>query len=101
LSDRIAVMYLGTLVEVGQARHLMEGPLHPYTKCLLFAVPEVGSGDRHLQSLGGEIPSGVNPPSGCPFHPRCPEKILDACRGVEPVLRTVNRNHQVACHLVG
>ena len=100
LSDRIAVMYLGTLVEVGRTRKLIEKPFHPYTRSLLSAVPEVGSGEGALRSLGGEVPSGVNPPSGCPFHPRCPEKIVDACKEIEPELYAIHEERQVACHLV-
>ena len=101
LSDRIATMYLGTFVEIGETQQIIEAPLHPYTQCLLSAVPEIGSGERTLQSLGGEVASAVNPPSGCPFHPRCPEKITDDCKEIEPELRIINGNRQVACHLVG
>ena len=101
LSDRIAVMYLGSIVEVGKTQQIIEEPLHPYTKGLLFAVPEVGSRERVLQSVGGDVPSALNPPSGCPFHPRCSEEMTDDCKESEPVLRTLESERQVACHLVG
>lgn len=100
LSDRIAVMYIGSVVEVGKTQQIIETPLHPYTKCLLLAVPEVGSTDRIPQALGGEVPSALNPPPGCPFHPRCPEKIAKECEAIEPVLHTVEEGRQVACHLI-
>lgn len=101
LCDRIAVMYLGAIVEGGVTRELIESPMHPYTKCLLSAVPEVSSQRPALLSLGGEVPSGLNPPAGCPFHPRCPEALIDACKESEPELRVIDGERQVACHLAG
>lgn len=100
VSDRIAVMYLGKVVETGTARQVVESPLHPYTECLMKAVPEIGAEAHPPEALGGEVPSAVNPPSGCPFHPRCPRRITDACREGEPQMRPVEGDHQVACHLV-
>jgi len=100
VSDRIAVMYLGKVVESGAARQVVTSPAHPYTECLMEAVPEIGTDAHPPRALGGEVPSAVHPPSGCPFHPRCPRRIADACREVEPVMRTIEKNHQVACHLV-
>jgi len=99
VSDRIAVMYLGKVVETGTARRVVAAPLHPYTESLMKAVPEIDAEADHPEALGGEVPSAVNPPSGCPFHPRCPRRITDACRGEEPAMRTVEDDHQVACHL--
>jgi peptide/nickel transport system ATP-binding protein len=100
ISDRIAVMYLGTIVEVSPAAELYEDPLHPYTISLLSAVPipdpEVES-RREAILLAGDLPSPANPPSGCRFHTRCPFVQETRCRDEEPPLRTV-AGHEVACH---
>ncbi|MFQ5863101.1 MAG: ABC transporter ATP-binding protein, partial [Candidatus Brocadiales bacterium] len=87
ISDEVAVMYLGKIVERACTDELFGEPLHPYTRALLAAVPqaEPDSNDRRIV-LGGDIPSALNPPKGCPFHTRCPEKIRD-CEGVVPELR--------------
>jgi peptide/nickel transport system ATP-binding protein len=99
ISDRIAVMYLGWIVEVSSAAELYEQPLHPYTISLLSAVPipdpEIEARREHIV-LGGEVPSPLNPPSGCVFHPRCPIAI-DECRGEVPELREVKPGHRAAC----
>lgn len=99
ISDRIAVMYLGHIVEVTDSDRLYENPLHPYTRALLSAVPipdpEIEQ-NREIILLEGEVPSPLNPPSGCPFHPRCPMATAD-CRAVTPELRTIESGHQVAC----
>ncbi|MCM3657788.1 ATP-binding cassette domain-containing protein [Agromyces mediolanus] len=107
LADRIAVMYLGRIVEVADRRDLFERPMHPYTDVLLQAAPvadPVEQRGRERVVLRGEIPSPMNPPSGCSFHPRCP-LATEVCRTTEPALRTVQRadgrTAQVACHLVG
>ncbi len=102
VSDVVGVMYLGKLVEVAACDELYREPRHPYTQALLSAipVPEPG-GKRQRIILGGEVPSPVSPPPGCPFHPRCPQ-AMDRCRVEAPLLkRTGGRDtpHQVACHL--
>ncbi|MGE5375397.1 MAG: ABC transporter ATP-binding protein [Bacteroidota bacterium] len=100
ISDRIGVMYLGKLVETGPSQDVFEAPLHPYTRALFEAIPmpEVNT-RRELKVLEGNVPSPINPPTGCRFHTRCPMAKAQ-CREVEPVLRTVTSNRQVACHLV-
>jgi oligopeptide transport system ATP-binding protein len=101
ISDRVAVMYLGGIVELADRQDLYDDPLHPYTKALLAAVPipdpEVEA-RRERVVLGGEVPSPLNPPSGCVFHPRCPIAI-DRCRGEVPALREVKPGHWAACIL--
>jgi len=99
ISDRIAVMYLGHIVELTNRVELYENPLHPYTKALLSAVPipdPVVEATRERVILAGDVPSPLNPPSGCVFHPRCPVAI-DECSGDVPELREVGTDHMVAC----
>jgi oligopeptide transport system ATP-binding protein len=103
VSDRIAVMYLGRIVEVADAATIISRPLHPYTQALISAVPVPDPAREKARQrivLQGEIPSPVNPPSGCPFHTRCPLKE-DRCTQEVPALRTIASGHDVACHLVG
>ncbi len=99
LSDRVAVMYLGRIVEFADKRTLFENPQHPYTESLLDAVPvpdpSRARSKRHLQ---GDVPSPVNRPSGCHFHTRCPY-ATDQCRVEEPFLKPIAEGHEVACHL--
>jgi peptide/nickel transport system ATP-binding protein len=102
-ADRIAVMYLGRIVEEGPARQVVRDPQHPYTKALLSVVPKRDPRERsELQILTGEPPNPVEPPSGCRFHPRCPV-ALDRCRSEDPALRDVPGadEHRAACVLVG
>ena len=101
ISDRVAVMYLGKIAEMTDRQHLYENPRHPYTKALLAAVPipdPVLEAQRAHAVLLGEVPSPLNPPSGCVFHPRCPIAI-DRCRVEVPALREVAPDHQAACLL--
>lgn len=98
ISDRMGVMYLGKLVEVGEAQAVFATPKHPYTRALLNAVPlPVVDKTRKLSILEGNVPSPTNPPPGCRFHPRCP--LAQAiCREQEPALRELQPGWQVACH---
>nr|WP_236630095.1 ABC transporter ATP-binding protein [Thermus thermamylovorans] len=101
LAHRTAVMYLGRVVELAPTARLLETPLHPYTQALLEAVPEPDPQNRlRLRPvLSGEPPSPSHPPSGCPFHPRCPQVLPGLCREVLPPLLEVAPGHLVACHL--
>ncbi len=100
ISDRIGVMYLGKLVELGPAQEVFGDPLHPYTQALFASIPlpVVGTG-RSLKVLEGNVPSPVNPPSGCRFHTRCP-LAQAVCKENEPILRPVRAGRQIACHIV-
>jgi oligopeptide/dipeptide ABC transporter ATP-binding protein len=98
IADRVAVMYLGRIVEIGDKRTLYSHPLHPYTKALLAAVPVPRPGrPRRRVAVQGEIPSPMNPPAGCAFHPRCP-LATDRCRIEMPALRQID-GRAIACHL--
>jgi oligopeptide transport system ATP-binding protein len=99
ISDRIAVMYLGKIVELGEARAVLEKPLHPYTKALISAVPIVDPSREHERKrivLPGDPPSPINPPIGCRFHPRCPY-MIEACKAEVPPLVDWGANHFAAC----
>jgi oligopeptide/dipeptide ABC transporter ATP-binding protein len=99
ISDRITVMYLGKMVEVGPTRAVFESPLHPYTQALLASVPIPEPRSREWRFvLEGTVPSPANPPSGCRFHTRCPSAQA-ACQEQEPLLRLVSPDRWVACHL--
>jgi oligopeptide transport system ATP-binding protein len=97
ISDRVAVMYLGKLMEMADSDELYENPLHPYTRALLAAIPvPVPKARRERIELEGDVPSPANPPSGCPFHPRCPIATAE-CAEVIPEFRDVGGGHYVAC----
>jgi peptide/nickel transport system ATP-binding protein len=99
LTHRVAVMYLGKIVELAERRGLFAHPHHPYTRALLSAVPVPDpTAKRQRIILAGDVPSPINPPSGCRFHTRCPY-VFDRCRSEEPVLRLVGDGHLSACHL--
>ena len=99
--DRIAVMYLGKIMEMGNIEDVIYEPLHPYTKALIAAVPSADPDSKRVETvLKGEIPSPINPPSGCKFHTRCPEIMGEICRKEEPPLIKAGKgDHYVACHL--
>jgi len=102
ISRRIAVMYLGRIVELGKSRQVVDGPLHPYTQALISAVPVVDPDSKRKRIvLAGEPPSPIHPPSGCPFHPRCPIAQKPRCETEVPTLREVTPNHWAACHFAG
>ena len=107
ISDRIAVMYLGNIVEIADFESLYEAPEHPYTQALISAVPIPDPAIEAIRErivLDGEVPSPINLPTGCPFHTRCPAargdaKLASRCRHEKPVLAEIGANHRVACHL--
>ncbi len=94
ISDRVAIMYLGKLVELADKKEIFQSPLHPYTEALLSSLP----GKKGRIHLKGEVPSPVNPPPGCRFHPRCPKRF-ELCDKSEPEWREIERGHFVMCHL--
>ena len=99
ISDRIAVMYLGKIIEMAARDELFANPAHPYTEALLSAIPVSKPMDRRERIyLGGEVPSPINPPAGCSFHPRCSHRF-DLCDTAIPSFKPIDRGHFVACHL--
>jgi peptide/nickel transport system ATP-binding protein len=99
LADRIAVLYLGRLMEIGDAATVFEAPHHPYTEALLSSVPTLEGEQRPRIRLQGEIPSAADPPSGCVFHTRCPRKVGEICEREEPPLLEVEPGHMMRCHI--
>ncbi|HEX2115762.1 MAG TPA: ABC transporter ATP-binding protein [Alphaproteobacteria bacterium] len=98
ISDRVAIMYLGRIVEMSPAAELFASPNHPYTQALLAEIPSVGRRRRTFRPIQGEIPSPLNPPSGCAFHPRCPH-AMPLCRTEAPPLAAIAPGRISACHL--
>ena len=99
LADEVAVMYLGRIVERGNVEEVLSAPKHPYTRALLSAVPVIEPGTRReVIRLEGELPSPVNPPAGCHFHPRCPQ-ALPQCRVAYPGASRFSATHSTHCHL--
>jgi peptide/nickel transport system ATP-binding protein len=99
ISDRIAVMYLGKLMELGPAERVFQGPHHPYTEALLSAVPTIDGGGRDRIRLAGEVPSAADPPGGCVFHTRCHRKLGAICEEQEPPLTEDENGHLMRCHI--
>jgi len=99
LSDRIAVLYLGRLMELGDAERVFSGPHHPYTEALLSAVPTIDGDGQGRIKLEGEIPSAADPPAGCVFHTRCPRKLGAVCETEEPPLAEAEPGHLLRCHI--
>jgi len=99
MSDRIAVMYLGRIVEEGETEELFAAPRHPYTKLLLQTIPNIAAPNRNREPTTGEVPSPLKPPSGCTFHPRCPFAI-ERCAREAPAMQLLPNKTRVACHLV-
>ena len=99
LSDRIAVLYLGRIMEIGPAQDVFAGPHHPYTEALLSAVPSVDGAPESRIRLDGEIPAAADPPSGCVFNTRCPRKLGAVCETDVPPLVEVEAGHKMACHI--
>ncbi|MFQ3622023.1 MAG: oligopeptide/dipeptide ABC transporter ATP-binding protein [Acetobacteraceae bacterium] len=100
LADRVAIMYLGRIVEIGPVVEVFAAPAHPYTLGLIEAVPRLDRRRASFRPVRGEIPSPLDPPSGCAFHPRCPH-TMERCRHQRPLLRTVAPGRLAACHLHG
>ncbi len=99
ISRRVMVMYLGKVVELGEAREVISAPKHPYTQALISAVPEVDPDSKRKRIvLPGDVPSPIDPPKGCPFHPRCPIAQLPRCQAEVPELREVAPGHWASCH---
>jgi peptide/nickel transport system ATP-binding protein len=99
VSDRVGVMYLGSIVELAPKARVFSAPAHPYTRMLLDAIPDISMSGRSRTPVGGEVPNPLNPPTGCAFHPRCPHANA-RCRSETPQLRDPGDGSQVACHAV-
>ena len=99
ISERVAIMYLGRIVETGPTAEVFQHARHPYTQALLDEVPRLSNRKRRFHSIKGEIPSPLAPPPGCHFHPRCPH-VMPRCKVEQPVLRDLGQGHAAACHLI-
>jgi oligopeptide/dipeptide ABC transporter ATP-binding protein len=97
ISDRVAVMYLGRIVEIGPKHAIFDAPAHPYTKALMASVPSRAKGRKSFFTIAGEVPSASNPPPGCRFHTRCPHAVA-RCAAEIPALRPMAAGQSVACH---
>lgn len=100
ICNRVAVMYAGEIIEIGEVKDIFEKPLHPYTIGLLEAMPKPDKRKDRLMVIGGTVPSLINPPSGCRFHPRC-QSSMEICLKNKPKMKAVGQNHYVACFLWG
>jgi oligopeptide transport system ATP-binding protein len=99
ISRRVLVMYLGKVVETADAKSIIGSPKHPYTQALISAVPEVDPDSKRRRILlPGDVPSPIDPPTGCPFHPRCPVAQLPRCKEEAPELRELGAEHRASCH---
>lgn len=98
ISDRVVIMYLGRVVEIAPTEELFSQPNHPYTRLLLEQLPVLEAGERDYKPIQGELPSPLDPPPGCPFHPRCPS-AMDRCRQTVPELKPIGPGRLSACHL--
>src|SRR5208282_3428309 len=98
LSDRVVIMYLGRIVEEAPTEEIFARANHPYTRALLAEIPRIDARRRQFTAITGEIPSPLDPPPGCHFHPRCPH-AMPRCREAAPVLRPIGAGHRSACHL--
>jgi len=99
ISDRVAVMYAGNVVEIGDVKEVLKSPIHPYTKGLLKSIPKIENPNERLETIPGSVPNLIDPPSGCRFHPRCSIRN-DICEKKKPLLEEVKKGRYVACHMI-
>jgi peptide/nickel transport system ATP-binding protein len=97
-ADRVAVMYAGNVAEVATTKQLFRNPLHPYTQLLMKCIPDIRKLVVRLESIQGNVPDLIDPPTGCRFHPRCPF-AMEICRKEKPALKSMGDGHLVHCHL--